>query len=36
MLFLGHGDVVMGAAVTSDDKLHEKLRFLQYGEFHIT
>ena len=25
----GHSDVVMGAIVTSDDTIHEKLRFIQ-------
>lgn len=25
----GHSDVVMGVAITSDEKIHEKLRFLQ-------
>jgi cystathionine gamma-lyase len=25
----GHSDVVMGAAITSSDEIHEKLRFLQ-------
>ena len=29
--FAGHTDVVMGAAVTNDDKLAERLRFLQNG-----
>ena len=29
--YLGHTDVVMGAAVTSDDKLADRLRFLQNG-----
>ena len=28
----GHTDVVMGAAVTNDDKLAERLRFLQNGK----
>ena len=32
-LFTGHTDVVMGVAVTNDDKLAERLRFLQNGNF---
>lgn len=31
-LWTGHSDVVMGAVITSNDSLHEKLRFLQYGK----
>ncbi len=27
----GHSDVIMGAVVTNDDKLYEKLKFLQNG-----
>lgn len=27
----GHSDVIMGAIVTSDKELYEKLQFLQYG-----
>ena len=30
-LFTGHTDVVMGVAVTNDDKLADRLRFLQNG-----
>ena len=33
--FSGHTDVVMGAAVTNDDKLAERLRFLQNGKIKI-
>lgn len=31
----GHSDVIMGAALTNNDKLHENLRFLQNGKFFI-
>lgn len=27
----GHSDIVMGAVITSNDDLHERLRFLQNG-----
>lgn len=27
----GHSDVIMGAAVTSSDDIHQRLRFLQNG-----
>jgi len=29
----GHADVIMGAVTTSNDKLHDRLRFLQNGMF---
>lgn len=29
----GHSDVVMGAALTNDDKIHERLQFIQRGTF---
>lgn len=28
----GHSDVIMGAAVTNSEEIHNKLRFLQNGE----
>lgn len=28
----GHSDVIMGAAVTNNEEIHNKLRFLQNGE----
>lgn len=29
----GHSDVIMGAAMTNDDDVHTRLRFLQNGKF---
>ena len=29
MYILGHSDVVMGAVITSNEAIHEKMRFLQ-------
>jgi cystathionine gamma-lyase len=31
----GHSDVVMGAAIMNDDKIYEKLKFLQNGKTKI-
>ena len=31
----GHSDVLMGAIMTNDEKLHEKLKFMQNGEYFI-
>lgn len=28
----GHADVIMGAVATSNDELHDRLRFLQNGK----
>lgn len=28
----GHSDVIMGAAVTNNEDIHNKLRFLQNGK----
>jgi cystathionine beta-lyase/cystathionine gamma-synthase len=30
----GHADVIMGAVTTSNDELHDRLRFLQNGNFN--
>ena len=27
----GHSDVIMGAAITNDEEIHKKLKFLQMG-----
>lgn len=29
----GHSDVIMGAAITNNEDIHNKLRFLQNGKF---
>lgn len=28
----GHSDVIMGAAITNREDLHQRLRFIQYGK----
>lgn len=31
----GHSDVVMGMLITSNDEIHQKLRFLQMGMYYV-